>query len=185
MNLVSILFPFDVKLPETSLSELCGIFSVLLDTYDDTLFLLPTTPKSMPSKEPKSRTPSSATSRSSSGIKKNAFGSHGKFPSARNTILSLLDPERVSATTAVDSLSVGSLASNSSSIPLPFPPMEPISHVGYQKNDDNQKKDEVPKESDGLQKNTTSSKKMMTQSSQPPLRARLLMLKKKSGKKMK
>ena len=159
MNLVSKLFPFDVKLPETSLSELCGIFSVLLDTYDDTLFLLPTTAKSMPSKEPKSRTPSSAISRSSSGIKKNAFGSHGKFPSARNTILSLLDPERVSATTAVDSLSVGSLASNSSSIPLPFPPMEPISHVGYQKNDDNQKKDEVPKESDGLQKNTTSSKK--------------------------
>ena len=106
MNLVSKLFPFDVKLPETSLSELCGIFSVLLDTYDDTLFLLPTTAKSMPSKEPKSRTPSSATSRSSSGIKKNAFGSHGKFPSARNTILSLLDPERVSATTAVDSLSL-------------------------------------------------------------------------------
>ena len=176
MNLVSRLFPFDVKLPETSLSELCGIFCVLLVIYDNTLFFLPTTAKSMPSKEPKSRTPSSATSRSSSGIKKNAVGSHGKFPSARNTIFSLLDPERVSATTAVDSLSVGSLASNSSSIPLPFPPMEPISHVGYQKNDDNQKKDEVPKENDGLQKNTTSSKKnddsiFATPAPRPPIDA--------------
>ena len=80
MNLVSKLFPFDVKLPETSLSELCGIFSVLLDTYDDTLFLLPTTAKSMPSKEPKSRTPSSATSRSSSGIKEKCLWQSRQIP---------------------------------------------------------------------------------------------------------
>ena len=41
MNLVSRLLPFDVKQPETSLSELCGVFCVLLVTYDNTwIFLL-------------------------------------------------------------------------------------------------------------------------------------------------
>ena len=96
----------------------------------------------MPGTNPKSKTSPKATDRSSGSLRKKTLDSHSMSRDIRQTILSRIDPERVSVAIDVESLST---APDSSSMFLPFPP---ITSLDDKKNTDQQKKED-PKKSHG------------------------------------
>ena len=96
----------------------------------------------MPGTNPKSKTSSEATDRSSGSLRKETLDCHSMSPDIRHTILSRIDPERVSVAIDAERLST---ASNSSSM---FLPLLPITSLDDKENTDQPKK-ENPKESRG------------------------------------
>ena len=93
----------------------------------------------MPGTSPKSKISSKATDRSSGSLRKKTLDSHSMSRDIRQTILSRIDPERVSVAIDVEGLST---ASDSSSMFLPFPP---ITSLDDRKNTNQQKKENPKK----------------------------------------